>query len=56
LCPVKPFYQAVAPGQPVAVPGSSGFVEIAVNGGPAARRLSLKAGTQVAVRLRSKTG
>jgi hypothetical protein len=37
-------------GQAVAVPGSSGFLEIAVNGGNAARRLGLKIGDQVSIR------
>jgi hypothetical protein len=46
-CPVKPFYQAVAPGSPVALVGSSGFLEIAVNGGSAEKVLGLKVGTRV---------
>jgi len=50
--PVKSFYQAVPKGKPVAVPGSSGFLEIAVNGGNAARRLKLKIGTAVLVKRR----
>ena len=45
--PLVSFYQAVAPGKPVAVIGSTGFLEIAVNGGSAARRLKLKAGSAV---------
>ena len=32
LCALQAFYQAVARGQPMAVPGSSGFLELAVNG------------------------
>jgi hypothetical protein len=44
---VKPFYQAVAPGSPVALVGSSGFLEIAVNGGSAEKVLGLKVGTRV---------
>jgi hypothetical protein len=47
--PVADYYQAVRPGVPVAVLGSSGFLEIAVNGGSAARRLGLKAGVSVRV-------
>jgi S-adenosylmethionine hydrolase len=38
LCPVADHYQAVPPGRPVAVPGSSGLLEIALNGASAARR------------------
>ncbi len=47
LCPVRPFYQAVGPGKPVAVAGSSGFLEIALNGGNAARVLGLRRGSVV---------
>jgi hypothetical protein len=46
-CPVRDFYQAVPPGQPVAVPGSVGLLEIAVNGGSAAVSLQLTVGTPV---------
>jgi S-adenosylmethionine hydrolase len=46
---VEAFYQAVAPGKPVAVPGSSGFVEIAVNGGNASQILKLKTGSKVTI-------
>lgn len=45
--PLGAFYQAVPPGRSVAVPGSSGFVEIAINGGNAARALRLRVGTPV---------
>lgn len=41
LCRVEPFYQAVPPGKPVAVFGSSGLLEIAINGGNAAKQLAL---------------
>ena len=41
------FYRAVPPGQPVAVPGSSGFLEIAIHGGHAAKTLGLRVGTKV---------
>jgi len=46
-CPVKSFYQAVPPGSPVAVVGSSGFLEIAVNGGSAEKALGLEVGSRV---------
>jgi hypothetical protein len=49
LCPVKAFYQSVPAGQAVAVPGSSGFLEIAVNGGSAADHFGLKTGDRVHV-------
>jgi len=54
ICSVKPFYQSVRAGQPVAVPGSSGFLEIAVNGGSAERRLGLKIGDPVDLQARSR--
>ncbi len=47
LCPLGPFYESVAAGRPVAVPGSSGFLEIAVNGGSAAQRLGLQVGSAI---------
>jgi S-adenosyl-L-methionine hydrolase (adenosine-forming) len=50
LAPWAGHYQAVPPGQPVAVPGSSGCLELAVNGGHAARRLKLSVGSRVRVR------
>jgi S-adenosylmethionine hydrolase len=50
VCPLKDFYQGVPAGKPVAVPGSSGFVEIALNSGSAAERLGLKIGTPVVLR------
>jgi S-adenosylmethionine hydrolase len=40
-CPLASFYQAVPDGKPVAVPGSSGFLEIAINGGSAKKSLGL---------------
>jgi S-adenosyl-L-methionine hydrolase (adenosine-forming) len=49
-CPVKPFYQAAAPGSAVALVGSSGFLEIAVNGGSAAKALGLRIGTRLVLR------
>jgi S-adenosylmethionine hydrolase len=47
--PVTGYYQAVSQGKPVGVLGSSGFLEIAINGGNAARRLGLKTGVRVKV-------
>lgn len=52
VCPVREFYQAVPRGRPVAVPGSTGFWEIAVNGGSAAERLRLRVGDKVLLRCR----
>ncbi len=49
-CPLKTFYQAVPPKRPVALVGSSGFLEIAVNGGSAEKILSLRIGTRVVLR------
>ena len=48
-CPLNSCYQAVRQGKPVAVLGSSGFIEIAVNGGSAQKRLGLKVGTRVVI-------
>jgi S-adenosylmethionine hydrolase len=50
ICEITAFYQAVPPIHPVAVIGSSGFLELAVNGGSAAQRLRLSVGTKVTVR------
>ncbi len=49
-CPVRAFYQAVAPGGVVALVGSSGLLEIAVNGGSAEKVLGLEIGTRVRLR------
>ena len=49
-CPLRTFYQAAAPNSPVALMGSSGFLEIAVNGGSAAKVLGLRIGTRVVLR------
>jgi S-adenosylmethionine hydrolase len=46
-CPVGSCYAAVAPGRAVAVPGSSGFLEVAVRDGQAAPSLGLRAGAPV---------
>ena len=53
-CPFKGFYQAVPQGQPVAVPGSSGFMEVCVNGGNAARALRLRVGDSIVVSWRPR--
>jgi S-adenosylmethionine hydrolase len=47
---ISAFYQAVPPGRPVGVIGSSGFLEIAVNGGSAAKVLGLRVRMAVEVR------
>jgi len=46
-CPLVSFYQSVRMGRPAAVLGSSGFLEIAVNGGSAAKNFKLRPGTPV---------
>ena len=50
-CALADFYGAVPIKRPVAVIGSSGFLEIAVNGGSAARQFGLKIGDKVTVRM-----
>jgi S-adenosylmethionine hydrolase len=45
--PFERFYAAVPKGSPVAVAGSSGFVEIAIYQGNAAKELNLRPGSQV---------
>jgi S-adenosyl-L-methionine hydrolase (adenosine-forming) len=50
LCAVAEFYQAVPQGHAVAVVGSSGFLEIAVNGGSAQERFGLHVGSACSVR------
>ena len=50
LCDVKAFYQSVPVGRAVAVPGSTGFLEIAINGGSAAERLGLRVQSAIVVR------
>jgi S-adenosylmethionine hydrolase len=49
-CSLAATYQAVARGKPVAVMGSSGFLEIAINEGNASRSLKLRVGTVIKVR------
>jgi hypothetical protein len=53
LCPGGGCYQSVPPGRPVAVPGSTGLIEIAINGGDAARTLGLRIGSRVTFAIRS---
>jgi S-adenosyl-L-methionine hydrolase (adenosine-forming) len=50
VCALKAFYQATPPNTPVALVGSSGFLEIAVNGGSAAMVLGMKIRTRVVIR------
>ena len=52
LCSLQEFYQAVAHGAPVAVRGSSGFLELAANGDSAAKKFKLKVGQAVIARFR----
>jgi S-adenosylmethionine hydrolase len=47
LVPIEARYGAVKAGRPVAVIGSSGLLEIAINGGNAAKSLKLKIGSPV---------
>jgi S-adenosylmethionine hydrolase len=49
LCAIESCYAAVRAGKAVAVIGSSGFLEIAVNGGSAAKNLGLIPGTRVSM-------
>ena len=50
LCAVADFYETVASGGAVAVPGSCGLLEIAINGGRADRRLGLQPGDVITLR------
>jgi S-adenosylmethionine hydrolase len=50
LCALATHYQAVPAGRAAAVPGSSGYLEIAVNGGNASAKLNLGAGDPVDLR------
>lgn len=49
LCQTATCYQAVNTGAAVAVPGSTGFLEIAVNGGNAGDELALAPGSEIVV-------
>jgi len=50
ICPLKTIYQSVPERTPVALAGSSGFLEIAVNGGSAEKLLGMRMGTRVVLR------
>ena len=50
-CALTAFYGAVPPDSPLAVIGSSGFLEIGINGGSAAQRFGLKIGDAITVHL-----
>ena len=50
LCQVAECYDAVSRGKAVAVPGSSGYLEVAVNGGNAAHRFQIRPGDELRVR------
>lgn len=52
-CPLMEFYGAVPVNRPVAVQGSSGCLEIALNGGSSARKFGLRGGDKVIVTLKS---
>lgn len=47
--PLATFYHAVAPGKPLGLIGSSGYLEIAINAGHAGRILGLKIGDEVTI-------
>jgi len=47
VCSVGPYYQSVAKRAPIAVIGSTGFLEIAVNGGSAASQHGIRVGDSV---------
>ena len=51
ICPLRTFYQSVPQKTPVALAGSSGFLEIAVNGGSAEKLLGVRIGTRVVLRM-----
>ena len=53
VCPLKAFFQAVPAKTPVAIVGSSGFVEIAVNRGSAEKALGIKLSDRVVLRMGS---
>jgi S-adenosylmethionine hydrolase len=52
LCRVEDFYAAAPAGEAVAVIGSSGLLEIAINGGSALKKFGLKIGDRIEVRRR----
>jgi S-adenosylmethionine hydrolase len=47
----RQFYAGAEAGQPFAIAGSAGFIEVSINGGSAANELAAKIGTPVTVRL-----
>ena len=47
----REFYAGAKPGQPFAIAGSAGFIEISINGGSAAEKLGVRTGTPVIARL-----
>jgi S-adenosylmethionine hydrolase len=50
LCRIAPYYAAVPVGRPLALTGSTGFLEIAVNGASAADKFRLHVGHKVSIR------
>jgi len=53
---VRRTYAEVEPGEVLALVGSSGYLEIAVREGSAARRLGIRPGDEVELRLGSSPG
>jgi S-adenosylmethionine hydrolase len=47
--PLAGFYAEAAPGKPLSVAGSSGFLELSINGGNAAKKFGLKRGDAVKI-------
>lgn len=47
--PLAAFYSQAAPGKPLSVAGSSGFLELSINGGNAAKKFGLKRGDAIKV-------
>lgn len=47
--PLASFYSEAPPGKPLSVAGSSGFLELSINGGNAARKFGLKRGDAIKV-------
>jgi S-adenosyl-L-methionine hydrolase (adenosine-forming) len=47
--PLAAFYAEASPGKPLSVSGSSGFLELSINGGNAAKKFGLKRGDPVKV-------
>lgn len=54
-CPIALFYSAVPAGRPLAVLGSTGYLEIAINGDSAAAKFRLRVGDRISVRPRVKS-